>query len=361
MWPASHSSGARTSRSIRLSPPRARRPPAPAGCEAWPPLPHSHGCKRSRNTTGPRYRGSRRPPATCRWVGSRNWCTLRCGSAGTSPPWRWDRRRESPPWWCWDRFPVTTRLLLARSQHAELQLGRLRHHARVPRRVEDQLDVDGHDAPHGDDLALGVGLENRPHATARGCQRHLDLGLVTPLGQRRDRAVIHQPEVDDVDGNFRVEAGAQLIPDQLLEVLRPRGAGARRRRRGALEAEGVDVLRGDPHHLPVVRGDRVRSAERLRDHDLGARGEGHRGPARDLDRLAVAAQCDRLAARHGSLLRIASYSVDTTPSFASRAACRVCHARLAHLTRTGNSRTPAKTLSFPSSTGSAGASPSVTR
>src|SRR5438132_7677997 len=141
----------------------------------------------------------------------------------------------------------------------------------------------------------------------------------------------------------------------------PGGSDAWGRRVGVHDVEGFEVLRVDPHYLPVVRGDRVRSAERLRDHDLGARGEGHRGPARDLDRLAVAAQCDRLAARHGSLLRIASYSVDTTPSFASRAACRVCHARLAHLTRTGNSRTPAKTLSFPSSTGSAGASPSVPR
>ena len=46
------------------------------------------------------------------------------------------------------------------------------------------------------------------------------------------------------------------------------------------------------------------------------------------------------------------HSVETNSSRASTAARSVCHARLAHFTRTGNWRTPASTESLPrSSTG----------
>ena len=45
----------------------------------------------------------------------------------------------------------------------------------------------------------------------------------------------------------------------------------------------------------------------------------------------------------------AGYSVDTVSCFPSSEACNVCHARVAHLTRTGNSETPEKTASLPSS------------
>src|SRR2546428_1407854 len=50
------------------------------------------------------------------------------------------------------------------------------------------------------------------------------------------------------------------------------------------------------------------------------------------------------------------HSRETVSCFRSRAASRVCQARLAHLTRTGNSQTPERTASFPRelSTGSPG-------
>src|SRR5207245_11106196 len=50
------------------------------------------------------------------------------------------------------------------------------------------------------------------------------------------------------------------------------------------------------------------------------------------------------------------HSRDTVSVFASSAASSVCHGRLAHFTRTGNSQTPESTASFPSepSTGSPG-------
>ena len=47
------------------------------------------------------------------------------------------------------------------------------------------------------------------------------------------------------------------------------------------------------------------------------------------------------------LIQPGSYSVETIASLLS-AACIVCHANVAHLTRTGNSRTPAKISRLPS-------------
>src|SRR6266508_4348740 len=46
------------------------------------------------------------------------------------------------------------------------------------------------------------------------------------------------------------------------------------------------------------------------------------------------------------------HSVDTGSACFASAACSVCHASVAHLTRTGNSRTPASTSSLPRSTSS---------
>src|SRR5437660_1746448 len=54
------------------------------------------------------------------------------------------------------------------------------------------------------------------------------------------------------------------------------------------------------------------------------------------------------------------YSVDTLSCLPSSAACSVCQARVAHLTRTGNSETPEKTASFPSSARSPFVCPVVT-
>src|SRR5207253_3271421 len=51
------------------------------------------------------------------------------------------------------------------------------------------------------------------------------------------------------------------------------------------------------------------------------------------------------------------YSVDTGAAAPQSAACSVCQARVAYLTRLGNSRTPAKTASLPSPSPEAPVSP----
>src|SRR5580704_13456452 len=55
-----------------------------------------------------------------------------------------------------------------------------------------------------------------------------------------------------------------------------------------------------------------------------------------------------------------NYSVETASCLPSRAAISVCHAKLAHFTRTGNSDTPANTANLPRASGSPSACP-VTR
>src|SRR6266540_1305580 len=77
-------------------------------------------------------------------------------------------------------------------------------------------------------------------------------------------------------------------------------------------------------------------------------------------RSTAVCPANRLTTR--SAVRIAvfmgpkSYSVETGCASPTRAACRVCQDKLAHLTRAGNCRTPAKAASLPSVWGSAGAS-----
>ena len=67
------------------------------------------------------------------------------------------------------------------------------------------------------------------------------------------------------------------------------------------------------------------------------------------------------AARIAVFMGPKSYSVETGCAAPARAACKVCQERLAHFTRAGNCRTPAKAASFPNTRGSAGASgPPVT-
>ena len=52
----------------------------------------------------------------------------------------------------------------------------------------------------------------QPCAVRVKCTR----GFVAAAGQRLDAAVIDQSQIDDIDRNFRIETGAQLLPHALL-------------------------------------------------------------------------------------------------------------------------------------------------
>ncbi len=118
-----------------------------------------------------------------------------------------------------------------RLHHPRLQPRRLRHHRLVPRRVEDELDVGIADRRDQLELVADVGDEHLAHAAAGRGERHLHGDVARAVRIGRDLALVDEPEVDDVDRDLGVEAGAQLVPDDPVDVLvrsrPPAAAGGR--------------------------------------------------------------------------------------------------------------------------------------
>src|SRR5215472_16698058 len=262
-------------------------------------------------------------------------------------------RQRSPYSSCDDSFIGSLR-----SHHSELQLRGVGHHLQAPRRIEHDLDVGLAHVRHGHELRLDVFAEDVAHAAARRGEGELDVDLLATVRERRQGAAIDEAEVHDIDGDLGVVARAELVPDELL------GGLARLRRdvrRDDRLADRVGVLAVDASEESDRRHDGVAAAERLGDDDRVSGAERDRRSARNL--------ADGHVARDGGFFSHLHYwappvsaagpsdSVETVSPSPERAALSVCHGSVAHLTRTGYSRTPEKTASLPSS-GEAAAPPS---
>src|SRR5690606_15228906 len=94
--------------------------------------------------------------------------------------------------------------------------------------------------------------------------------------------------------NLRVEAGAQLAPDQRLHVLVAGILGQLQRRRRLL-ADGVGVLAGDAEQV-AFHEHRIAATQALGDVADAARGQGHGLALRHHDGGAVALETDGFAA-----------------------------------------------------------------
>ena len=167
------------------------------------------------------------------------------------------------------------------SDHAEIEPRRLGHHARIPGRIPDEIELD----------ALTPATLRALLSTSGGsCSATGHIGEVSVMRTPTcagvvDVDVVDQAELVDVDGDLRVEDGAQRLDHALADRV-----GAARRARS---------------RLPLGRG-RPRSC-------------------RSLVRFVHVAHSVVAGAR--------------LPCSAARS---VCQASVAHFTRTGNSRTPAK-------------------
>ena len=184
------------------------------------------------------------------------------------------------------RFTFKADIFFIRSlklKQTQLQLRRLGHHALVPRRIPDELDVRLVNRFERDEFVLHVLREHRTHAAAGRGQSHFHVGLVIVRADGREVAIVNQAKVHDVDGNLRVVTRLERFPDFFLKLLlreraARRGGGGRGRSRH-FEAQRVGVLRLDAEHI-AVDDDGVSATERLRDvrlltfleRDLGADG-----------------------------------------------------------------------------------------
>src|SRR5213594_3293622 len=129
-----------------------------------------------------------------------------------------------------------------------------------------------------------------------------------------------------------------LRPDHPIEIDVPQERGPRR------HPVGMQSLQGSEPQAQHPLGLAARFRELADEVGARSRTDGH-GTARLL-----------LGGGPGSVQRHDTHSSETVSCFLSRAASRVCQARLAHFTRTGNSQTPDRTASLPRevSTGSPG-------
>src|ERR1019366_10814289 len=112
-------------------------------------------------------------------------------------------------------------------------------------------------------------------------------------------------------------------------------------RRRVGEPQGIRILGIDTDHVAAIGRHRVAAAQGLHDPYDGTSREGRPSPTGDLDDFTSPTQRDRFTRTHIELtawlfllLGVTCYSVDTASRFPSSAACSVCQASVAHLTRT---------------------------
>ena len=198
--------------------------------------------------------------------------------------------------------------------------GGVERRQRVVVRRDDGHQVGPHDIRHSLE-----GLRESIEPDASGLQVPSDLAIC-PLGRCKSTESGRGPRVFDVDGSRRPRFARTDHPIEIdfAKERRPGGdpIGLQSVQRPESEPQHPFGLAAGPRQFPdqPFRGDRA-------DRDDAVRLFRFAGP-RDV----------RPGHRH---------SRDTISFFDSRAASRVCHGRLAHLTRTGNSDTPERTASFP--------------
>src|SRR5690606_8526028 len=218
-----------------------------------------------------------------------------------------ERRREQPG----SKPPA--------SEQAGFQPGLVRHHVLVPGRIEHQLDVGLGNGRHRLDLGAHVVHQDVAHAAAGRGQCHADGNGALALGVAAEHAVVDQAQIDDVDRDLRIEAGAQLLPHQALDIL-VAGVLRQLQRRRRFLADGVGVLAGDAEQVAFDEdgegtaeglGDVSGAAGRQRDL-LALRHQNGGAIALDLDGLAGAgiAHGYRLA---GKAAMLASPAPDPPP------------------------------------------------
>ena len=131
------------------------------------------------------------------------------------------------------------------------------------------------------DLLPHVLRQDLAHAAAGRRQRHLDLDDRARRSRRAlDLALVDEAELDDVDRDLRVVAGAQLLPDQLLRYPPSVASSAARAPCSGSLPIASRVLAGDAEQV-ALDVDGEAAAERLRDEARPARAQRDRDRRRE--------------------------------------------------------------------------------
>lgn len=175
--------------------------------------------------------------------------------------------------------------------HAGFELGGLGHHAAVPGWIEHEFNIGFADGRQHFDFLAHVGHQDFAHTAARSRQRHGDVYLAAAVTQFFDVAGIDEPEFNDIDWNFRIEAGSHLLPNCRFDFFIAGGFADRRQVHGFL-AERVGILIANAEQIAFDENGEA-ATEGLGDvTDLTGR-HVDQIAGRDHDSCAIALESDR--------------------------------------------------------------------
>src|SRR6478736_3087026 len=120
----------------------------------------------------------------------------------------------------WDRLwlgssPLSFRTFRCPSEHIERKPRLVRHAARVPRRIEHEVDLHLPDTGDGGDGVLHPARHVTRHGAAWRGERHVHLDIAFGV----DVEAIDEPKLVNVDRDLRVEHGLQRRDKVVLELV----------------------------------------------------------------------------------------------------------------------------------------------
>ena len=135
---------------------------------------------------------------------------------------------------------------------AGLKSGFVGHHALVPRWIKNEIDDDIGNCRDDGDLLLRILYKDVTHTAARRSQCHVNTHRALAIAEWGHVAPINQPELDDIDGNFRVVTGLELFPDDGFDIgVRGTFGNFGRRYRLLAQCIGIDAGHAEQIALDV--------------------------------------------------------------------------------------------------------------
>jgi hypothetical protein len=153
--------------------------------------------------------------------------------------------------------------------------------------------------------------DGRSHAAARRGKCHFHLDASAAFIVLDQTAIVNQTKINNIDWNFRVIALAKLVPDVFLRDFAVCCVDwlLGWLRLGLFKTQSVEIFLRDSSQ-PLIRRNRIAATKALRDHSLSSSRNGRRLPTRDLDRLAIATQCEFSVLVHGFRLFVIPSEVE---------------------------------------------------
>src|ERR1044071_1549501 len=138
------------------------------------------------------------------------------------------------------------------------------------------------------------------HPAARRSERHFHFYARAAIVLFDQTAIVNQTKINNIDRDFGIVALPKLIPDVFIRDFAICSAYRllSRLRLRFFKTQSIKIVLGDSRQALISR-DRITAAQALRDHALSSSRDRCLLPARNLDGLAIATQCEFSVLVHG--------------------------------------------------------------